>query len=199
MDNQVVYTVATGLAIYDVYIGLGRLNADLNMWQISNSLKYYIIWILVYVLALATVKSSICITIMRIASQKMNMRLTVYALLFVTWASFFITFVGTLLYCQPVSGIWNPTADTKCAPVETFVIIGHCATVSTIVTDLALVVVPGVILWNTQMKRQAKLQAFGLLSFASIASIITMVRIPYVNKFSGLTDLSCQYHVLLLP
>ncbi|KAH7398962.1 cytochrome P450 [Phaeosphaeria sp. MPI-PUGE-AT-0046c] len=189
----IVYTVATGLAVYDVYIGLGRLTVDLNEWQQVHAMKYYIIWILVYVLALATVKSSICITIMRIASQKMNMRLTIYALLFVTWASFFITFAGTLLYCQPVSAIWNPmlviTGKATCAPVQTFVIIGHCATVSTIVTDLALVVVPGIILWNTQMKRQAKLQAFGLLSFASIASIITMVRIPYVNKFSGMTDL----------
>jgi hypothetical protein len=134
---------------------------------------------------------------MRIASTMPKLRITVYALLFVTWASFFITFIGTLTYCEPVEAIWNPmlvmTGKATCAPVETFIIIGHCATVSTIATDLALVVVPAIILWNTQMKRQAKLQAFGLLSFASIASIITIVRIPYVNKFGGLTDLSCTY------
>ncbi|KAF1916849.1 hypothetical protein BDU57DRAFT_595411 [Ampelomyces quisqualis] len=207
------YTIATGLAVYDVYIGLGRVNADLNEWQQAQSLKYYIIWILIYVLALATVKSSICITILRIASTKINLRITVYVLLFVTWASFFITFIGTLLYCHPVRAIWTPmlviTGQATCAPVKTFIVIGHCATgkvnthtlrtcadffsvpaVSTILTDMALVVVPGIILWNTQMKKQAKLQAFGLLSFASIASIITMVRIPYVNKFGGMTDLS---------
>jgi hypothetical protein len=200
--SQIAYIAATVLAIYDVHIGLGRLNKDLNAWQQSESLKYYIIWILVYVFALATVKSSICITIMRIASQKMNMRITVYALLAVTWASFFITFIGTLLYCSPVNAIWTPmlviSGKATCAPVQTFVIIGHTATVSTILTDMALVVVPGIILWNTQMKRQAKLQAFGLLSFASIASVITMVRIPYVNKFSQMQDLSCKYPVLVL-
>jgi hypothetical protein len=177
IESQVAYTVATGLAVYDVYIGLGRLTADLNEWQQAESMKFYIIWILVYVLALATVKSSICITIMRIASTKINLRITVYVLLAVTWASFFITFIGTLLYCQPVNAIWTPmlvvTGKATCAPVKTFVVIGHCATVSTILTDLALVVVPAIILWNTQMKRQAKLQAFGLLSFASVASIIT--------------------------
>jgi hypothetical protein len=201
---QVAYTAATGLAVYSVYIGLGRVDKDLNAWQQSAAMKYYIIWILVYVLALATVKSSICITIMRIASTKLNLRITVYALLGITWASFFITFIGTLTYCRPVSAVWNPmlviTGKATCASVETFVVIGHTATVSTIVTDLALVVVPAIILWNTQMKKQAKLQAFGLLSFASVASIITMVRIPYVNKFEAMVDLPCkspllpQYH-----
>lgn len=109
---------------------------------------------------------------MRIASTKINLRITVYALLAITWASFFITFIGTLFYCRPVRSIWTPTlvlsGEGKCAPVGTFVIIGHVATVSTILTDMALVVVPAIILWNTQMKRQAKLQAFGLLSFASV-------------------------------
>lgn len=189
----IVYTVATGLSIYALMVGLGRRQADLNLWQATESMKYYIIWILVYVVALATVKSSICITILRIASTKMNLRITVYALLAITWASFLITFIGTLTYCQPVKAIWMPmlvlSGQATCAPVSTFIIIGHTATVSTILTDLALVVVPALILWNTQMKKQAKLQAFGLLSFASVASIITMVRIPYVNKFKGMTDL----------
>lgn len=160
-------------------------------------MKYYIIWILMYVVGLALVKSSICITIQRIASTRKGVVYTVWALLAVTWASFLITFLGTLLYCQPVRAIWTPTlilsGEGHCAPVDIFVVIGHVATVSTIATDLALVVVPAVMLWNTQMKRQSKIQAFGLLSFASIASVITMVRIPYVNKFEGGVNLQCKY------
>jgi hypothetical protein len=189
----VVYTAVVGLAIYGCLVGLGRLEKDLNAWQHSEAMKYYIIWILMYVVGLALVKSSVCITIQRIASTKKSLVYTVWALLAVTWASFLITFLGTLLYCRPVRTIWTlaliSSHEGTCAPVETFVIIGHVATVSTIATDLALVVVPAVMLWNTQMKRQAKIQAFGLLSFASIASVITMVRIPYVNKFGGMKDL----------
>ncbi|KAH6638159.1 hypothetical protein C7974DRAFT_432869 [Boeremia exigua] len=188
-----VYTAVTGLSIYGCLVGLGRLEKDLNAWQYSEAMKYYIIWILMYVVGLAMVKSSICITIQRIASTKKALVYSVWVLLAVTWMSFLITFLGTLLYCRPVRAIWTPTlilsGEGSCAPVDTFVIIGHVATVSTIATDLALVVVPAVMLWNTQMKRQAKFQAFGLLSFASIASVITMVRIPYVNKFEKMTDL----------
>ncbi|KAF1941458.1 cytochrome P450 [Clathrospora elynae] len=191
--GTVAYTAATCLSNYATLVGLGRLNEDLNSWQQSEAIKYYVIWILVYVLALATVKSSICITIVRIASTKINLRIAVYVLLAITWASFFITFVGTLLYCRPVETMWTPalaiSGKGTCAPVDTFIILGHTATVSTIVTDLALVVLPAIVLWNTQMKKQAKLQAFGLLSFASVASIITMVRIPYVNRFVAQKDL----------
>jgi hypothetical protein len=102
---QIVYIPVTGLAIYGCLIGLGRMNEDLNAWQQSEAVKYYMIWILVYVVALATVKSSVCITIRRIASIKRPMRITVWVLLAVTWCSFLVTFIGTLAYCQPVRSL----------------------------------------------------------------------------------------------
>ncbi|KAJ4311534.1 hypothetical protein N0V94_007906 [Neodidymelliopsis sp. IMI 364377] len=170
--GTIVYIPVIGLAIYGCLIGLGRLNEDLNAWQQAEAIKYYIIWILLYVVALATIKSSVCITIRRIASIKKPLKITVWVLLSVTWASFLVTFLGTLLYCQPVNSLWTPaliiSGKGSCAPPDVFLIIAHTATVSTILTDMALVVVPAIILWNTQMKRQSKVQAFGLLSFASL-------------------------------
>jgi uncharacterized membrane protein YhaH (DUF805 family) len=102
---QIVYIPTTGLAVYGCLAGLGRLNVDLNDWQQAEAVKYYVIWILVYVVALATVKSSICITIRRIASTQKPLKITVWCLLAVTWASFLITFFGTLFYCRPVRAL----------------------------------------------------------------------------------------------
>ncbi|WQF86497.1 hypothetical protein CDEST_11511 [Colletotrichum destructivum] len=193
LAGTVVYVPCVGLAIYGCLVGLGTLQEKLNPWMFSEALKIYIVWILIYVVALALVKSSVCLTIQRIITTDKGLRITVWVLLGVTWASFLITFVGTLLYCQPVNALWTPTmlisGEGKCGSVDVFVAIGHVATSSTIVTDLALVVVPAIILWGTQMKTQTKLQVFGLLSFASVASIITMVRIPYVNRFKAQQDL----------
>lgn len=167
-----VYGSVTGTAIYACLIGVGTRQAGLNTWMGENSMKWYVIWILQYVMALALVKSSICLTILRIASNRKALRISVYVLLALTWASFLVTFIGTLLYCQPTEAMWKielvMTGQGKCAPVSTFVAIGHVATSSTIATDLALAVLPGWILWNTQMKTQMKLQVFGLLSFASL-------------------------------
>ncbi|KAF2994474.1 hypothetical protein E8E13_000630 [Curvularia kusanoi] len=200
--GTIVYIPVTGLAIYGCLVGLGRMNKDLNAWQQAESIKIYIVWILLYVVALATVKSSVCITIRRIASIQRSMKITVWCLLGLTWASFLVTFIGTITYCNPTRSLWTPSlilsGKGECAAPEVFLIIAHTATVSTIVTDMALVVVPALILWNTQMKRQSKIQAFALLSFASLASIITMVRIPYVNKFESQTNLPYWVSIIML-
>ncbi|KAK1988214.1 hypothetical protein LZ30DRAFT_700019 [Colletotrichum cereale] len=193
LAGTIVYVPVVGLTIYGCCVGLGTMQDKLNMWMFSEALKIYVVWILIYVLALALVKSSVCFTIRRIITNDKGLRITVWVLLGVTWASFFITFVGTLLYCSPTYAMWTPSmllsGEGTCGSVDVFVAIGHVATSSTIVTDLALVVVPAIILWKTQMKRQTKFQVFGLLSFASVASIITMVRIPYVNRFEAQMDL----------
>jgi hypothetical protein len=161
-----------GLAVYGLLVGLGRREKELNQWQWSEALKYYIIWILMYVIALAIIKSSICLTILRVATTKKSLRIATWGLLVVTWCSFLITFLGTLLFCRPVSAAWLPqlilSGKGTCAPIYRLVVIGHVATVSTIVTDLALVIVPGILLSGTQMQRQVKLQAWGLLSFGSV-------------------------------
>jgi uncharacterized membrane protein YhaH (DUF805 family) len=102
---QIVYIPTTGLAVYGCLAGLGRLNVDLNAWQQAEAIKYYVIWILLYVIALATVKSSICMTIRRIASTQKSLKIAVWCLLAVTWASFLITFFGTLFYCRPVHAL----------------------------------------------------------------------------------------------
>lgn len=100
-----MYIPVTGLAIYGCLVGLGRLNEDLNAWQQSEAIKIYVVWILLYVVALATVKSSVCITIRRIASIQKPMRIAVWCLLALTWASFLVTFIGTITYCNPTRSL----------------------------------------------------------------------------------------------
>ncbi|KAF1358600.1 hypothetical protein EJ07DRAFT_166838 [Lizonia empirigonia] len=194
--GTIVYMPVVSLAIYGCLVGLGRLNEDLNAWQQVEAVKYYLIWIFV------GSQSSVCITIRRIASIKRPLRITVWVLLAVAWASFLVTFLGTLLYCQPVRSLWTLaliiSGEDHCAPADVFLIIAHTATVSTILTDMALVIVPAIILWNTQMKRQSKIQAFGLLSFASLASIITIVRIPFYDLDTDTTTIWVSHIVLCL-
>lgn len=167
-----MYTADVGLACYACWAGLGYRDAQLNAWQSERAMEFYIIWILVYVGALALVKSSACVSIYRISVATTGFRIAVWCLLFVLWASFFVTFVGTLLYCRPVQAIWNIdlilNGEGHCAPASTFIALGQVATGTTIATDLGLVVVPAILLRRTQMKTQAKVQAFFLLSFASM-------------------------------
>lgn len=140
---QIVYIPVVGLAIYACLVGLGRLNEDLNAWQQSESIKYYIIWILLYVVALATVKSSVCITIRRIASIQKPMKITVWCLLAVTWASFLVTFIGTLTYCTPVQTI--------------------CKSPATYLHDIRLICTQGPLPWPLAARAHAQLRKFSSL------------------------------------
>jgi hypothetical protein len=138
----------------------------------QESVKYFTIWILVYVVSLATIKSSICVTLLRIANTQKPLRIAVWSLLVITWSSFIVTFVGVLLFCRPIEANWNTAliaaGEGTCAPMEVMIGLSHTATVSTIITDVGCVVLPGLVLWNVQMKFQAKLNVFMLLSFASL-------------------------------
>ncbi|KAH8651278.1 hypothetical protein BX600DRAFT_100885 [Xylariales sp. PMI_506] len=188
----IVYTVDTSLAVTGVSVGIGTINDGLNTWMSSEAEKYYIIWITVYVVGVALVKSSVCTTLMRVASRPHPyMRFAVWSLLALTWASFCVTFFGILTFCRPVEANWNTALVTegkaKCASTETLIGISHTNTATSIVTDVGCMILPGMLLWKTQMRTKAKLQVFGLLSVASVASITTIARAPFISHYNNPT------------
>jgi hypothetical protein len=134
--------------------------------MLVEGLKYLMLWMLIYVIGLAIIKSSICVTLLRIASTNKVYRFAIFCLLGLTIATFLVTFIGVLLLCNPVSANW--TGKGKCASMATMVALSYTSTASTVTTDLACVVVPAVMLWNVQMKASKKVSIFILLSFASM-------------------------------
>ncbi|XXG98626.1 hypothetical protein Hte_004951 [Hypoxylon texense] len=177
---------------YAAFVGLGSRDDKHNAFFSEEGKKYFTIWILVYVHALATIKSSICITILRIAGTRMAMRIAVWVLLAITWASYLVTFIGDMLFCRPIEASWKPelviSGQATCAPMELMIGLSHTATGSTVATDLACAVLPGIILWNTQMNKKAKISAYVLLSFASMASIVTIIRAFYITHYNTPLD-----------
>lgn len=163
---QVIYGVDVGLACHGATVGLGSRTKDLNLFMMVEGMKYLMLWMLVYVIGLAVIKSSICATLLRIAGQQKGFRIAIFSLLALTIVTFLVTFIGILLLCTPISGNW--TGEGKCASMETMVALSYTSTAATITTDLACVAVPSVMLWNVQMKKSKKISVFILLSFGSM-------------------------------
>lgn len=170
--KQIFYTADVGLAMHAATVGIGTMDARLNGWLVAQASKYFTIWILVYVVGLALIKSSICTTIWRIASVRRGMAFAVCFLFGLVWTSFIVTFVGMLLYCSPIRANWEPglvlEGKASCGSVAALIGISHTATVTTILTDIGCAVLPGILLWKTQMKPQAKFEVFALMSVASM-------------------------------
>ncbi|KAI1386874.1 uncharacterized protein F4822DRAFT_431740 [Hypoxylon trugodes] len=182
-----VYAAAVALSCYAASVGLGSRDDKHNEFFSEEGKKYFTIWILVYVHALATVKSSVCVTLLRIAGTRQAMQRAVWVLLVITWASYLVTFIGDMLVCRPLEASWKPSlvlsSEAYCAPMEVMIGLSHTATGSTVATDLACAVLPGIILWNTQMDKKSKWSAYALLSFASIDDSQRTSRKPW-DRFS---------------
>ncbi|TGO57797.1 hypothetical protein BOTNAR_0194g00190 [Botryotinia narcissicola] len=187
-----VYIVDVALACHGTRVGLGSHNSRLNAFFSVQGTKYLMLWMMLYVVGLAVIKSSICVTLLRIASAHKMYRFFVLSLLGLTIATFLVTLIGILLLCRPVSANWDTSLVTEgkgtCSGMGTMIALSYTSTACTIVTDLACAVFPGVMLYRTQMPLGRKIQVGLLLSFASVASISTMIRAPYIEHYRTPTD-----------
>ncbi|KAJ4259001.1 hypothetical protein NW762_008089 [Fusarium torreyae] len=187
--SQIIYIADTGLAVRGVSVGIGSKNDHLNDWMQAESQKFYIVWITIYVVAVALIKSSVCVTLRRIASKSIPiLHYAIWALFGLTWASFCVTFFGILTFCRPVEANWNTAlvleGKATCADTETLIGISHTNTATSIVTDVGCIVLPGVLLWKTQMSIKAKIQVLSLLSLASVRIDSHADYIGYIVLFS---------------
>ncbi|CAN8101180.1 unnamed protein product [Discula destructiva] len=171
------HTLSTGLGIYSSLMGIGSRDSQLDAEQQIASTEYYFIWSLAYIVTLTIIKSSVCLSIRRRCSATRRVGITVYALLFEFWWAFGVVLLSTLLFCKPVEAVWRPEAGS-CASDHVVMVVGEVMAVSMAVADVSLAVVSAILVCKVAMSRGKKWQLLGLLTFASIALIFTLVRIP---------------------
>ncbi|KAK6821291.1 hypothetical protein PG990_013314 [Apiospora arundinis] len=198
LGGLVLYIVDVILGSIGSMHGLGTVNAKLNPTMMMEATKYLMIWMLIYVCGLMLIKASICMTLFRIASTNKTYRLCIIVLLGIIVGNFLTTFIGVLLLCSPVEANWNTglvaLGKAKCASMEAMIGLSYTSTAVSIATDMACAVLPGVILWRTQMPFKTKISVTVLLSFGSFASISTMIRTPYIEYYRNPLD-NLPYHV----
>lgn len=160
------------LACLGALSGLGTRNLHLNARMMVDGAMYLITWMLIYVGALAMIKTSICVTTLRIATNMTKLRIAVYALMALTIVSWITTFIGILLLCRPVKANWDKSivlaGEGSCAPDSAMIGLSYFSTATTILTDLVCAVLPAIVLWQTQMKLKMKIVVASLLSFGSL-------------------------------
>ena len=174
--------VDVALACVGAWHGLGARNENLNTTMMVEGTKYLMIWMLVYVCAMLPVKGSICMTMYRIASTNTGYRIAILVLLAVIVANFFTVFIGILLLCQPVEANWNKAlvaaGQAECASMDAMIGLSYTSTAVSIATDMACAVLPGVILWNTQMALRTKISVSIVLSFGSLYATACLALSP---------------------
>ena len=167
-----VYLACVVLSCLGALHGLGTPNANLSPTMMVDSMMYLMVWMLIYVGGLCLIKTSICITTLRIATNMPKMRICVYLLMGLTITTWITTFTGILLLCDPVAANWDQSLiiekGAKCVGMSVMIGLSYFSTASTIATDLICAILPAVVLWQTQMKPRTKILVATLLSFGSL-------------------------------
>lgn len=183
----VAYAGQIGLSSWSCFTGLGAPDPRHNDLMLSEVKKIYIVWVIVYNLALALVKSSICLTMTRIfAYQAKYVRASALTLIAITWAAFVVALIGILVGCQPISANWSNSSG-KCSGKLTYAVVTYFITSTALFTDMAIVVLNISIIWKTMMPMSSKIQVFSFMSFASLASLFSIIRTVFLTKSSGVT------------
>ncbi|KAK8070228.1 hypothetical protein PG994_006844 [Apiospora phragmitis] len=207
-DAMVVFTLMTfivtaAFTLHGAHAGVGTRNAGLNARLTVEASKWYLFWILVYLSDMVVLKTSVCTTLLRILPPSMALfRGCVYGLIFVSWAAWCVSFLGVLLLCRPVEASWRPSlvAEGKatCGGQDVMVAISQTVTVASVLTDMGCALLPGIMLWQTQMAKTSKLEVFALVSIASIASGATIARAPFLSHYADPTNNLMYYEGFMM-
>lgn len=124
------------------------------------------LWQLFYVTSLCCIKSAICVTLTRIATERFH-RIIAISIIVVTCATSLIGFIGVLTTCQPVAASWDPSRG-HCTSPRIVTDLSYLVSASSILTDWSAAILPIAILWKTQMKTSAKLSVGVILGLGAV-------------------------------
>ncbi|KAK3948830.1 hypothetical protein QBC32DRAFT_350586 [Pseudoneurospora amorphoporcata] len=130
---------------------------------------------------IALAKTSICLTLYKIARKKWQR----WTLVFIA-ASVLVTKLlsGIFIFisCTPVQKRWNPLIEGKCWDINVLCRYWSFSGAWSAVTDLALVVLPWSIIWHLQVKRLEKIVLGFVLSLGLLTGIVAAIKTTYIKS-----------------
>ncbi|KAJ3540334.1 hypothetical protein NM208_g5108 [Fusarium decemcellulare] len=175
--GYVLFACLVGISCQATYYGMGIHEDELPVEILPYGKKFVWLFQIFYCAALVFIKASICVTLLRIAIVPTH-RIIAWATLLMAIASALIVFISLFVLCRPLPSTW--TGEGKCAAPATLAILSYFVSASSLVTDLVCAVLPGFMLYKTQMKTATKVSISFVLGLGAIASVATIVRMPYI-------------------
>ncbi|KAK8112771.1 hypothetical protein PG984_013297 [Apiospora sp. TS-2023a] len=183
----VLYTVTAALVIACCFHGAGQHADALSVAEMQTGTKLFFIAEFFYASCTVLIKCSISMTLLRIADARRRFVWTLWAVMGLTAiaAVIFILIIANI--CHPITMLWGATTEGTCSPSLNSTVSFFFSGVS-IVTDLVLAILPGILLWNLRLKKTVKLSVMVILGLAAFASCATVVRLRYLTLYNDQTD-----------
>ncbi|KAM0318321.1 hypothetical protein ACHAPQ_010706 [Fusarium lateritium] len=180
-----LYVAVSGIVMRSTYAGLGTKDKDLNAYLQNDGRKFLWCFQVTYCFSLLFLKSSICVTLLRIAVIKTH-RIIIWCTLAFALLSTTTVIIGLFLICRPISTAWGH--EGTCAPTIVIASLGYLVSAGAVVTDWICAILPIFMLYKSNMKIATKISVSFILGLAALASLCTIIRLPYVKYYTIIPD-----------
>ncbi|GKZ27262.1 hypothetical protein AbraCBS73388_004037 [Aspergillus brasiliensis] len=149
-----------------------------------------------YVVTVVVARISIALALLRLTVSRVHTILL--------WCVIAVSIIVGLVFwfmltfeCKPVSHFWQRTKPGHCMPIDYLLDIAYVYSVTAMISDFTLGLLPIFLVWKLQMSRKTKAALAGILSLGCIASAGVIVRIPFLPTYKD-TEFLCKYDSHLL-
>lgn len=177
-----LYSVTCALVIVCSFYGAGQPSKDLEPTDIMFGTKLFFIAEFFYSSCTVPIKSSICVTLLRVADSRRRFVWTIWAIIAATFIASVVFILVIANICHPITALWGETTGV-CNPVLNSSVSFFFSAVS-IVTDLALAILPAILLIPLQMRWRVKISVVLMLGLAAFASCATIIRLRYLTLYN---------------
>ncbi|OKL55869.1 hypothetical protein UA08_08863 [Talaromyces atroroseus] len=148
--------------------------------QLVNFMKIAYIATLFYAPMALFVKVALLTLLARIFKPYRKWVMFIYLILGVVLSYYIPAFVIKARICDPVSAYWNGTNSGGSCIDQSKVIMAD--SVISVVTDLAILILPLPLTWSLQMPFSQKLKVIGLLSAGGLATAFSLYRLVMIAR-----------------
>ncbi|KAF6230668.1 hypothetical protein HO173_011019 [Letharia columbiana] len=153
-----------------------------HLWAIPKealivSSKWAAASIFLYVPATALPKLAILVSYLRILPNK-NIRISVYAVFFITIGYMVASCLAFLLQCHPVARIWDMVIPGECHVISNFLVNG----VFNFAIDIMVLLLPVPVLMEWRVSSRMRALMGSVFAIGSLACIVSAVRIYFIAR-----------------
>ncbi|KAL6867082.1 hypothetical protein J3F83DRAFT_739931 [Trichoderma novae-zelandiae] len=182
-----LFTVTACLCIVCCFLGSGQLAAALKPSEIMKGTKLFFIAEFFYSSGTVFIKSSIAVTLLRIAESRRRYKWTIWSVIISTIISCIVFISGISNICHPITTLWGETTTGSCN-LQLNSDVSFFFSAIEILTDWTLAILPAALLWGVQMKPKVKFSVALILGMGAFASCATIVRLRFLTLYDNPTE-----------
>ncbi|KAI1104099.1 hypothetical protein F4804DRAFT_206586 [Jackrogersella minutella] len=174
------FALATGISqCMNTRNGLGKHAWDLvSDVEVRNYLKGFYVSIALYNTGLMFVKLAVLTQYYRVLSLK-KMRMTFIAAMIIIGCWSVSQIVVGIIICDPISGFWEKSSNSKCIPVYPQWYINAAGNIA---TDIVIFVLPLPVLGRLHLPRAQRLVLIGIFSLGFFTCAISVIRVKFLQQ-----------------